>query len=286
MPFGLYLPFKRIPSPKAADNKRGPNQAGHAPPARAVQGLRMPRYGLGLPIGCGLLIGSCAFLIISTGIARAPRRRGAHAADYSGLATSAFETALATRVRAVPTDPQTSPLPTAGVGTTTAPALAAGAAANPWVSDIPEAGCIPADIPQTGIVVEIVDGRTIKVLLDGDGRVFSVRYIGVGPPENSVSPLLASASLTRNSQLAYHKEATLVRDITDADLSGTLLRYAMVDHVFINHALLAGGYVRAASSPPDTACASAFAAAEQDAKARGLGLWAAPLDGTPAPGQP
>jgi endonuclease YncB( thermonuclease family) len=134
--------------------------------------------------------------------------------------------------------------------------------------------------------VEVIDGRTVKVLLDGDGRVFSVRYIGVASPDTSRGPSLPAAALARNAQLAYHKQATLVRDITDADPNGTLLRYVMVEHVFVNYAILAGGYVRAASSPPDTACLTALTEAENLAKSSGLGVWAAPFNDTPPPATP
>jgi len=45
------------------------------------------------------------------------------------------------------------------------------------------ASCIPNNTPQTGKVVDVVDGDTIKVLLDQDGQTYTVRYIGMDTPE-------------------------------------------------------------------------------------------------------
>jgi endonuclease YncB( thermonuclease family) len=215
-------------------------------------------------------------LVVSSNPKGDSGRVAASTLDYEALATSAFETALATRAGALPSPAPSELRATLDGADSAAVAPGAGEPANPWVNEIPEAACIQTDLPQTGRVVEVVDGRTIKVLLDGDGRVFSVRYIGLGSLQGSTSQLPLSNSALTNAQLTFHKQATLVRDISDADSSGSLLRYVMVDRVFINYALIAAGYAPAESVAPDTACTSAFDAAQRLARAASLGLWAAP----------
>lgn len=146
---------------------------------------------------------------------------------------------------------------------------------NPWVATIPEAACIPTDIPQTGRVVEVIDAETIRVLMDRDGRVYAVRYLGVLVPPG-IDPHVARNGVLRNIDLTFNKHVSLVRDLTDQDEFGRLLRYAMVDRTFVNYALIAAGFARAELAPPDTSCYAAFHAVEQQAQYQGLGLWAPP----------
>jgi endonuclease YncB( thermonuclease family) len=154
---------------------------------------------------------------------------------------------------------------------------------NPLLTAIPEAWCIQPDLPQTGRVVEVVDGDTIKVLLDSDGRVYSVRYLGADAPDLSDSTGIALQGMARNTELVYRKQAVLVRDVSDSDLNGTLLRYVLVDGVFVNHRLVAEGWAKTSMSPPDTACLGTLLSAEQQAQAAGLGLWGIQPGATAAP---
>jgi micrococcal nuclease len=57
---------------------------------------------------------------------------------------------------------------------------------------------------------------------------------------------------------------------------GRLLRYVIVDGLFINYELVAQGYANTASYPPDIACIPTFQAAEQEARTLSLGLWNTP----------
>jgi len=124
------------------------------------------------------------------------------------------------------------------------------------------------------MVVGVVDGDTIQVRLDGDQHIYAVRYIGVEAPRERL--YYGTISKGKNVELAYYKRATLVRDITDTDRQGTLLRYVMVGGKFINYELIAGGYAQAILSPPDTACLSILQSAQQLAQAERIGLWGAP----------
>ncbi len=192
--------------------------------------------------------------------------------------TAAATTAANLAKPVLPSPPPTAfvPVPTqapsqvpASVATSTLPAD------NPWVAIIPEAGCIPTDIPQTGRVVEVIDAETIRVLMDQDGRVYGVRYLGVDIPAG-LDRRVARNGVLFNIGLTYNKHVSLVRDLTDQDGSGRLLRYVMVDRTFVNYALIAAGFARAELAPPDTSCYAAFSAVEQQAQSQALGLWAPP----------
>lgn len=131
--------------------------------------------------------------------------------------------------------------------------------------------------PQTGIVVDVVDGDTIKVLLDADGRTYSVRYIGMDTPENtSQVEYFGPEATAKNSELVYGKTVILIKDVSETDRYGRLLRYVIAGNVFINYELVAQGYANTASYPPDIACIPTFQVVEQQASAAKLGLWGAP----------
>ena len=122
-------------------------------------------------------------------------------------------------------------------------------------------------------MVDVVNGDTIRVLMDRDGRVYSVRYLGLVAPKLSAAAALGQLALGRNMELVYRKGVILVRDITDTDSSGTLLRYVMVEGVFVNQNLIRDGWAQVEMQSPDTACLEAFQAAEQQAQREARGIW-------------
>jgi len=283
MPLSFRRSFKKLPGTDLKKNKRRLEKTAAAKAVRPSEEFRPTKYPLVIPIGCGVAIGLCLFIAVSRGFVRLPLPPTATPVAFTGIATSAFETALAQQLGTLealrPTETRPPiPTPTARATVTAAPTLppAAGLPVNPWAADIPDAACIPSDLPQTGRVVEVVGVDTIKVLLDGDGHVYSVRYLGAdGSQVNSGSTGFTLDAIQRHTDLVFRKQAVLVRDITESDASGTLLRYVLIDGVFINHALVAEGLARASSAAPDTACMSSLAAAEQQAQSGGLGLWGA-----------
>lgn len=150
---------------------------------------------------------------------------------------------------------------------------------TPTDAFIPVTGgdCIPNNPPQTGQVVDVLDGDTIKVLLDEDGKTYSVRYIGMDTPENtSQVEYFGLEATTKNSELVYGKPVFLIKDVSETDRYGRLLRYVIADEIFINYELVTQGYANTASYPPDIACISTFQKAEEQASAAKLGLWGAP----------
>lgn len=147
----------------------------------------------------------------------------------------------------------------------------------PVVIPVTGGSCIPANLPQTGKVVDVVDGDTIKVLLDQDGLVYTVRYIGMDTPENtSQVEYFGPEATMKNIELVAGKTVSLIKDVSETDPFGRLLRYVLTDDVFVNYELVAQGYANTAAYPPDTACISTFQEAEQGASIAALGLWAAP----------
>jgi len=135
------------------------------------------------------------------------------------------------------------------------------------------ADCIPKNtLVQRGTVTQVIDGDTIEVLLE-DGNFYSLRYIGIDAPESG-RPYSVEASQA-NSDLVLHRQVILIKDQSEVDQYKRLLRYVIVDHVFINLELVKTGLAQVENFPPDTACAETFAIAEGAARAVFAGKWAA-----------
>jgi micrococcal nuclease len=123
------------------------------------------------------------------------------------------------------------------------------------------------NVGDTGTVTRVVDGDTINV--DINGTVFSVRYIGVNTPETT-EPCYKAAT-DANRLLVEGKTVRLVKDVSEADRYGRLLRYVYVGDLFVNGALVQQGFAEAAAYPPDTAQESYFEQLEAEAKAANRG---------------
>ena len=77
-----------------------------------------------------------------------------------------------------------------------------------------------------------------------------------------------------NQELVLGKTALLFKDVSETDGYGRLLRYVVVDGLFVNYELVYQGYALPATYPPDVVCVDTFSQAAADAKENGLGLWA------------
>jgi micrococcal nuclease len=131
---------------------------------------------------------------------------------------------------------------------------------------------------ETGRVTRVVDGDTIKVRLD-NGRSERVRYIGIDTPE-SVKPgtpvqCFAKRASHENAGLVSGRRVTLRLDAEERDRYGRLLAYVFAGKRFINRELVAQGYARTLTIPPNVAHASEFARLARHAREAGLGLWKA-----------
>jgi micrococcal nuclease len=129
-----------------------------------------------------------------------------------------------------------------------------------------------------GQVVRVVDGDTIKVRLDG-GRIERVRYIGIDTPE-SVKPgtpvqCFAKKASHFNASLVSGRQVTLKTDAEERDRYERLLAYVFADGRFVNRELVARGYARTLTIPPNVAHADEFARLARRAREAGVGLWQA-----------
>ena len=129
-------------------------------------------------------------------------------------------------------------------------------------------------------VVRVVDGDTILVRL-GDGREERVRYIGIDTPE-SVKPntpvqCFAKAASHENAGLVAGRRVRLVADVEPRDRYGRLLAYVYrePDGTFVNAELVARGFARPATFPPNVRFEARFAALAARAREAGRGLWRA-----------
>jgi len=87
--------------------------------------------------------------------------------------------------------------------------------------------CVPWNTPmQNALVVGIIDGVTIEVEIDGEP--YLVRYIGIDMLDPSQDPGIWTQMAEKNRELVEGKSVLLVRDISDVDSLGRLLRYVIV----------------------------------------------------------
>ena len=128
--------------------------------------------------------------------------------------------------------------------------------------------CLPSNPPQTGKVLSVLDGYTVKVLING--FAYNVRYIGVQLPANKNYALLATVS---NNSMAFAKQVTLISDSVDKDAHGYLLRYVLVGDSMPALELLKKGLASTVDIPPNFACAQTFKDAQQAAQSQQSGQW-------------
>ena len=172
----------------------------------------------------------------------------------------------------------TAPLPTATPTLTPAPT-----ATQPRPTSIPrptsgtaqptsgsplKLACIPNNPAQTGKVLSVIDGNTVKVLING--FAYNVRFIGV---QLSTNKYFATLAAVTNNGMSFAKQVTLIPDGVDKDSHGYLLRYVLVGDKMPALELLKQGIVSTVDIPPDFACAQTFKDAQQAAQDQHLGIW-------------
>lgn len=129
------------------------------------------------------------------------------------------------------------------------------------------AGAVAGDL---AAVVRIIDGDTIEVEMDG--QTYRVRYIGMDTPERG--DYFYDEATAANRQLVEGQTVTLVKDVSETDRYGRLLRYVYLsDGTFVNAELVRQGYAQIATFPPDVANQELFVQLQQEAREAGRGLW-------------
>lgn len=124
------------------------------------------------------------------------------------------------------------------------------------------------DATETSKVLRIVDGDTIEI---ENGR--KVRYIGINTPEIESGECFATEASEFNKELILGKGIKLIKDTSEVDKYGRLLRYVYIGDDFINDDLVKNGFARVMTVPPDTKFKEEFKNLENYARVNKLGLW-------------
>lgn len=119
----------------------------------------------------------------------------------------------------------------------------------------------------------VIDGDTIEL-----GDVGLVRYIGVDAPEKD-EPFYDEAR-QYNERLLSQGEISLDYGRERYDRYGRTLAYVYVRTeagrlVSVNEEMVRAGWAKPLEIPPNTAFAARFRRAEEEARRRGRGMWAA-----------
>ncbi len=182
-----------------------------------------------------------------------------------------------------PASPTAIPAPTETSIPTATGTAAPSPAPTPTLPPGPDFACIPPDAPrQVAKVLRVIDGDTITVFMDR--RVYTIRYLGIDTPETKKGTKPAHPwgppAHRRNRELVGGKTVLLVEDPRSDKVGyyGRLLRYVIVDGIFVNKVLVEEGLARLYPAPHS--CEADFIAAKERAKAAGLGIWS---HATPTP---
>jgi len=131
-----------------------------------------------------------------------------------------------------------------------------------------EAALVPAG--EQALVVRVIDGDTIEVEIAGQN--YRVRYIGMDTPERG--DLFYQKATDANARLVAGQTVTMVKDVSETDRYGRLLRYIyLANGTFVNAELVRQGYAQVATYPPDVAHQELFVTLQQEAREAAMGLW-------------
>jgi endonuclease YncB( thermonuclease family) len=128
---------------------------------------------------------------------------------------------------------------------------------------------LPFEVAQA---ISVPDGDGLKL---EDGR--RVRYIGINAPEmytweNGPEPYAREAR-DLNSRLVTGQRVRLVKDVSETDRYGRLLRFVYAGDTLVNAEILRAGLARVLTVPPDCAMAREFGEIERDARQHRRGVW-------------
>ncbi len=134
------------------------------------------------------------------------------------------------------------------------------------------------NLSQTAVVTRVIDGDTIEI---ESGQ--KVRYIGIDTPETKhptkALQCFGQEAYLQNKQLVEGKRVRLVKDVSEVDRYGRLLRYVYVNTesspsgLFVNDFLVREGFAHARTYPPDVRHTDLFLKSEQQARMNNHGLW-------------
>jgi endonuclease YncB( thermonuclease family) len=140
-----------------------------------------------------------------------------------------------------------------------AAALACTVGFDPVTPDGSGSNAPPGD---DAVVTQIIDGDTIDVRIGEVG--YRVRYIGVNTPERD--EVCYREATNANANLVRGQTVRLVRDQSNTDSFGRLLRYVYVGDRFVNAELVREGWAEAVEYAPDRAQTAYFRQLEIEAR--------------------
>lgn len=135
--------------------------------------------------------------------------------------------------------------------------------------------------PSTGTIAKstekvsrVIDGDTFEI----QGGI-KVRLIGIDTPEmknkNKTVDCFAAEAKRKMETLVGGKEVVLIKDISETDKYGRLLRYVYLGDEMVNDTLVKEGYAKISTFPPDVKFKDQFLASERWARDSKSGLWQA-----------
>ncbi len=223
----------------------------------------------------------------SVGAPRAWWQRRSRRQKASILGGAAFVlligiSSVAGRAENPPATPAATPFPTVAD-------VSPVATQSPTPEPTVEIGRAPIGETTAGQVVEVVDGDTIKVEIDG--LVFIVRYIGIDAPE-TVHPTvpvewMGPEASAANAALVGSQTVFLEKDVSETDRFDRLLRYVWLQQgstwLLVNDELVRLGFANSATFQPDIRYQGLFRDAEQEARNNDRGLWGPAPTPVPTP---
>jgi micrococcal nuclease len=118
------------------------------------------------------------------------------------------------------------------------------------------------------IVGTVADGDSFRCR---DGR--RVRLIGVDSPESQQHPYGDQARQALLELLSAGAAVRLETDVAPTDRYGRLLAYVWIGPILVNETMVRGGWAVLYTVPPNVKYADRFIRAQNEARARGAGLW-------------
>jgi micrococcal nuclease len=138
-------------------------------------------------------------------------------------------------------------------------------------------GCQQASSKIPAVVLEVIDGDTLKV--EVNGKQETVRLLLIDTPESvhptkPVQPFGVEASDYVKKLLPKGTEVKLELDVRERDKYGRLLAYVWVEGKMVNELLLEQGYARVAYVfEPNTKYVDEFRAIQEKARKKELRIW-------------
>ena len=126
-------------------------------------------------------------------------------------------------------------------------------------------------------VVEVTDGDTIRV--DLDGQETAVRLIGIDTPERD-GPYTSLECYGEDASRFTHdalegRSVEMEFDVERTDRYGRTLAYVWLDGALFNERLVRSGYAVVTTFPPNVRYVERFTAAQRSARDEQRGLWGA-----------